>query len=875
MFSTSADQIAVQLGLKPSVVRHIHTLLNKLKEEPNIAVLQEYTRLGSFAYPQPFSPGTLFELVGDSWNVAEVILAMRFTNEFVSRALHQGAARPIVPDPDLRSTVLTKFVVMRSILDNILRSVAESVGPLKHLDLQKEEMTVLLELMIHPSERIALLYDWSLYSRIHRGSKKNLNTTPLFRKVALEAKRYADMIGRTSQENLPKPWAPPTSIQQTYLAEFSRLATDEGESVDFGTLDVRYDCFTHVAEHLVEKTRTIISAPETASFVDLEEPIQEILEKVDIRRRPNQALRSFANILIAMDDDHVLGEAANDFDDQIGLTERLLSRTDVQSDPKLTELLAYGLRCLRGTKARHEEAVRKVAATLDLEAEETSPADIVMEEAEAEETERRQESAEPGVVDLTVETANNPWGYRTCGNPKHLRFPTVSPPLHVVHMSVFDFLHSLVGSPLVACFEDGLFLGDLPYFLGGYPWDNVDFACGVAKREATFNIEGTSIKAFCVRVLYAIKEVFSKTRMTVALWCSLEEAAFLTRNASKVFPEEEFCMWHMVKDKYRSPAMARKNRNATISAVEHLFVLFLGHPTPDIRYNHHGGNRLNHLIRPWTMPTILDDRGRAWNACEKPLPILEHIITTFAGKQKVVIDAFGGTGSASHVAAVLGHPSIYIEKDRTQIGSFLDRAARFFPLQHPVWGSLSNPVETEEGLREWMEGYPELLVGYRRSATAVAMADIALPSASEEEEASEAEDDTQPSSSKKGPKRRRLVRKSKAAKAQDVVPTAVEASQTPAAPATEATMEPMVMDAPANMTSEPEPSPAPSTDVAAPADLSASNDDPGAPVPQQGAASSQDISELERMISEGIAAGEVFATRSVPVRKSRRYQDRP
>ena len=63
----------------------------------------------------------------------------------------------------------------------------------------------------------------------------------------------------------------------------------------------------------------------------------------------------------------------------------------------------------------------------------------------------------------------------------------------------------------------------------------------------------------------------------------------------------------------------------------------------------------------WTFPTVQAYRGK--HVCEKPLPLMEHIIKTSTRPGAVVLDCFTGSAATGHACINLGRDFIGMEKD--------------------------------------------------------------------------------------------------------------------------------------------------------------------------------------------------------------------
>ena len=63
----------------------------------------------------------------------------------------------------------------------------------------------------------------------------------------------------------------------------------------------------------------------------------------------------------------------------------------------------------------------------------------------------------------------------------------------------------------------------------------------------------------------------------------------------------------------------------------------------------------------WTFPTVQAYRGK--HVCEKPLPLMEHIIKTSTRHGAVVLDCFSGSAATGHACINLGRDFIGMERD--------------------------------------------------------------------------------------------------------------------------------------------------------------------------------------------------------------------
>jgi site-specific DNA-methyltransferase (adenine-specific) len=76
----------------------------------------------------------------------------------------------------------------------------------------------------------------------------------------------------------------------------------------------------------------------------------------------------------------------------------------------------------------------------------------------------------------------------------------------------------------------------------------------------------------------------------------------------------------------------------------------------------------------WTFPTVRGYKGK--HPCEKPLAMMEHIITASSREDFTVFDGFMGSGTTGEAAVNLGRPFIGVEKDPAYFGQAVDRIKR-------------------------------------------------------------------------------------------------------------------------------------------------------------------------------------------------------
>ena len=63
----------------------------------------------------------------------------------------------------------------------------------------------------------------------------------------------------------------------------------------------------------------------------------------------------------------------------------------------------------------------------------------------------------------------------------------------------------------------------------------------------------------------------------------------------------------------------------------------------------------------WTFPTVQAKKGK--HPCQKPLAMMEHIVTASTREGATVLDCFAGSGTTGVACAMLGRKSILVEKD--------------------------------------------------------------------------------------------------------------------------------------------------------------------------------------------------------------------
>ena len=82
----------------------------------------------------------------------------------------------------------------------------------------------------------------------------------------------------------------------------------------------------------------------------------------------------------------------------------------------------------------------------------------------------------------------------------------------------------------------------------------------------------------------------------------------------------------------------------------------------------------------WNFPTVAPYPGK--HPCEKPLPMLEHMIDVSTRHGDIVLDPFAGSGSTLEAARNLGRRAIGIEKDEAYCEKIVERLTR--EAEHPT-----------------------------------------------------------------------------------------------------------------------------------------------------------------------------------------------
>ena len=93
----------------------------------------------------------------------------------------------------------------------------------------------------------------------------------------------------------------------------------------------------------------------------------------------------------------------------------------------------------------------------------------------------------------------------------------------------------------------------------------------------------------------------------------------------------------------------------------------------DLRRTFNAPNR-QLLMDVWDFKTVPPYPGK--HPAEKPLPLLEHMITTGSRAGDLILDPFAGSGSTLEAARALGRKAVGIEKDEAYCEKIAERLAR-------------------------------------------------------------------------------------------------------------------------------------------------------------------------------------------------------
>lgn len=77
-----------------------------------------------------------------------------------------------------------------------------------------------------------------------------------------------------------------------------------------------------------------------------------------------------------------------------------------------------------------------------------------------------------------------------------------------------------------------------------------------------------------------------------------------------------------------------------------------------------------HSTDVWNFPPVMPSPGK--HPCEKPLPMLEHMIATSSRPGAAILDPFAGSGSTGVAAKAMGRKAVLVEMEER----FCELAAR-------------------------------------------------------------------------------------------------------------------------------------------------------------------------------------------------------
>jgi len=103
----------------------------------------------------------------------------------------------------------------------------------------------------------------------------------------------------------------------------------------------------------------------------------------------------------------------------------------------------------------------------------------------------------------------------------------------------------------------------------------------------------------------------------------------------------------------------------------------------------------------WTFPTVGYYSGK--HPCEKPLALMEHIISASSRKGAVVLDCFAGSGSTLLAAQNLGRDFIGIEKDGNYYQVALNRVAQHQSLEASEYPTLKLVEPESQKTQGWKQ----------------------------------------------------------------------------------------------------------------------------------------------------------------------------
>ena len=93
----------------------------------------------------------------------------------------------------------------------------------------------------------------------------------------------------------------------------------------------------------------------------------------------------------------------------------------------------------------------------------------------------------------------------------------------------------------------------------------------------------------------------------------------------------------------------------------------------DLRRTFNAPNR-QLLMDVWDFKTVPPYPGK--HPAEKPLPLLEHMMTTGSRAGDLILDPFAGSGSTLEAARTLGRKAVGIEKDEAYCEKIAERLTR-------------------------------------------------------------------------------------------------------------------------------------------------------------------------------------------------------
>lgn len=98
----------------------------------------------------------------------------------------------------------------------------------------------------------------------------------------------------------------------------------------------------------------------------------------------------------------------------------------------------------------------------------------------------------------------------------------------------------------------------------------------------------------------------------------------------------------------------------------------IAHPKGRKRWN--GGG--HHAV--WSHPIVLNRSGNdpRWHTTQKPLSLMDELVSLFSEPGETVLDAFGGSGTTAVSAARLGRRCIVIEQQEKHCESIVKRLSQ-------------------------------------------------------------------------------------------------------------------------------------------------------------------------------------------------------